>query len=167
MKKGFLLIALLFALPLPAVAQNANADPALVMAVLNRTAAAEAEAGSPRADTTARPGDVLRYRLTFTNRTEGPVQGVVLSNPLPPTIALVGGSVRSSRDDVQVEYSVDGGSSWSAEPMEDVLVDGRRVRRPIPPERFTNVRWIVRGSVQPRDTVTADYDTRIRLESAQ
>jgi hypothetical protein len=42
------------------------------------------------------------------------------------------------------------------------------VRRPIPPERFTNVRWIVRGSVQPRDTVTADYDTRIRLaDSAQ
>jgi len=167
MKKGILLTALLFALPLPALAQRADAEQPLVMTVLNRTAAAEAEAGAPRADTTARPGDVLRYRVTFTNRTDGPVQGVVLSNPLPPTIALVGGSVRSSRDDVQVEYSADGGRTWAAEPTEEVLVDGRRVRRPIPPERFTNVRWTVRGAVQPRDTVTADYDTRIRLDSAQ
>lgn len=167
MRKGMLFLALLFALPFPVVAQQAAAPSPLAMTVLNRTAAAEAEAGNPRADTTARPGDVLRYRITFTNRTDGPVQGVVLSNPIPSTIAFVGGSARSSRDDVQVEYSVDAGRTWSAEPMEDVLVDGRRVQRPIPPERFTNVRWIVRGAVQPRDTVTADYDTRIRRESAQ
>ena len=163
MKKGTLVLALLLALPLSAGAQQADPAQPLVMTVLNRTAAADAQAGNERADETARPGDVLRYRVTFTNRTEGPVQGVVLSNPIPSTLALVGGSVRSSREDVLVEYSVDNGRTWSAEPMEEVRVDGRRVRRPIPPERFTNVCWIVQGSIQPRDTVTADYDTRVRL----
>ena len=167
MKKSMLFLALLLALPVPALAQQADTTRALAITVSNRTAAAEADAGNARADENARPGDLLRYRLTFTNRTGGPVQGVVLSNPIPSTIAFVGGSARSSRDDVQVEYSADAGRTWSAEPMEEVLVDGRRVQRPIPPERFTNVRWIVRGAVQPRDTVTADYDTRIRRESAQ
>ena len=168
MKKATMLIALLLAVPLPALAQQADTTGPLVITVINRTAAAEAEAGSTRADDTARPGDVLRYRLAFTNRTEGPVQGVILTNPIPRTIALVGGTVRSNGDDVQVEYSADDGRTWSAEPTEEVLVDGRRVRRPIPPERFTNVRWTVSGLVQPRATVTAEYDTRIRLaDSAQ
>lgn len=167
MKKSMLFLALLLALPLPAMAQQADTTQALVITVLNRTAAAESEAGNARADDTARPGDVLRYRLTFTNRTAGPVAGVVLSNPIPSTIALVGGTVRSSRDDVQVEYSADNGRTWSAEPTEEVLVNGSRVRRPIPPERFTNVRWTISGQVQPRATVTADYDTRIRQAAAQ
>ena len=167
MKKSMLFLALLLALPMSAGAQQADTTRALVITVLNRTAAAESDSGNARADETARPGDVLRYRLSFTNRTDGPVRGVVLSNPIPSTIAFVGGSVRSSRDDVQVEYSVDGGRTWSAEPTEEVLVNGSRVRRPIPPERFTNVRWTVSGLVQPRATVTADYDTRIRLDSAQ
>jgi uncharacterized repeat protein (TIGR01451 family) len=167
MKKAILLTALLFALPLAAGAQQADTTQPLVMTVLNRTAAAEADSGNARADETARPGDVLRYRITFTNGRADAVRGVALSNPIPATLAFVGGSASASREDVQVEYSADNGRTWSAEPTEEVLVDGRRVRRPIPPERFTNVRWTVTGQVQPRATVTAEYDTRIRLESAQ
>lgn len=169
--KNTMLSLLLLAMPIPAIAQQAaatdTAGPALVITVANTTAATEADAGNPRADDTARPGDVLRYRLTFTNRTDTRVRNVVLSNPIPPTLALVGGTVRNGREDMQVEYSADGGRTWSAEPTEEVLVEGRRVRRPIPPERFTNVRWTVPGWVQPRATVTAEYDTRIRLDSAQ
>jgi len=168
MKKTIRFLSLLLlALPLPAVAQQSS-EPALAISVENVTAAAEARAGNARGDATARPGDVLRYRLDFTNRTEGALRDIVLSNPIPQTIQLVGGSVRSSRDDVQVEYSADGGATFAAEPMEEVLVEGRRVRRPIPPERFTHVRWTIRGWVQPRATVTAEYDTRFRLaDSAQ
>ena len=165
MRKNTLLSLLLLALPLPAVAQQD--EPALAITVENVTAVAEAQAGTERASAHALPGDVLRYRLTFTNRTEGPLRDVVLSNPIPEDIRLIGGSVRSSRDDVQVEYSADGGQTFSAEPMEEVLVEGRRVMRPIPPERFTHVRWTIRGWVQPRATVTAEYDTRFRPASAQ
>ena len=109
---------------------------------------------------------MLRYRITFTNRTEAPVRDIVLADDIPQALQLVGGSARSSAE-AQVEYSADGGASWSARPMEEVTVDGRRVMRPIPPERFTNVRWTIRESVQPRATVTAEYDTRFRPASAQ
>lgn len=165
MRKPMLFALLLLALPIPAVAQQ---ESALAMTVQNVTAEAEAAAGNPRTDEQARPSDVLRYRITFTNRTDAPVRDVVLADDIPQALQLIGGSARSSGEDVQVEYSADGGTTWSAEPMEEVTVDGRRVRRPIPPERFTNVRWTIRGSVQPRATVTAEYDTRFRLaDSAQ
>ena len=165
MKKLTLFALALLALPLPAVAQQQESP--LAMTVQNVTADAEAAAGTPRASAEARPTDVLRYRITFTNRTEAPVRDIVLSDDIPQALQLVGGSARSSGEDVQVEYSADNGLTWSVEPMEDVMVDGRRVRRPIPPERFTNVRWTIRGSVQPRATVTAEYDTRFRLAAAQ
>lgn len=166
MKRTTLLAALLLAWPLPAVAQQDGAQPSLVITVENLTATAEADTAAPRESGDARPGDVLRYRLEFTNGTDRALRDVVLSNPIPETIRLVGGTVRSSRDDAQVEYSADGGQTWSAEPMEDVQVEGRRVRRPIPPDRFTNVRWTIPGWVQPRDTVTAEYDTRFRLDGS-
>ena len=168
MRSARLLALLLLAAPLPALAQEAASQPALSITVENMTAAAESQAGSPREDETARPGDVLRYRLNFTNRTDVALRDVVLSNPIPQTIGLLDGSVRSSRDDVQVEYSADGGQTWAAQPMEEVLVEGRVVQRPIPADRFTHVRWTIRGWVQPRATVTAEYDTRFRLaDSAQ
>lgn len=166
MKKASLLTLLLFALPQTALAQQDDSQPSLVITVENLTATAEADAQTPRESDDARPGDVLRYRLTFSNGTDRALRDVVLSNPIPETIRLVGGTVRSSRDDAQVEYSADGGQTWAAEPMEEVLVEGRRVRRPIPPDRFTNVRWTIPGWVQPRDTVTAEYDTRFRLEGS-
>ena len=165
MKKLTLFAVVLLALPLPAVAQQQESP--LAMTVQNVTADAEAAAGNPRQSAEARPTDVLRYRITFTNRTDAPVRDVVLSDDIPQALQLVGGSARSSGEDVQVEYSADGGATWAAEPMEEVTVDGRRVRRPIPPERFTNVRWTIRGSVQPRATVTAEYDTRFRPAAAQ
>jgi hypothetical protein len=45
--------------------------------------------------------------------------------------------------------------------MEQVIVEGRRVQRPAPPERYTNVRWIVDGFVAPGATVVAEFDAQI------
>ena len=74
---------------------------------------------------------------------------------------FVGGSTRASRDDARAEYSADGGRTFSAQPMEEVVVEGRRVRRPVAPERYTHVRWTVDGWVAPGATVTAEFDARL------
>jgi uncharacterized repeat protein (TIGR01451 family) len=145
----------------PVLAQQAAAPQALVVTATNRTATAAAQAGHSRADAGARPGDVVRYRLTFTNTAGRPVRRVQLSNPLAGGMQFVAGSVNASRTDALAEYSVDGGRTFSAQPMEEVLVEGRRVRRPAPPERFTNVRWVVDGFVAPGATVVAEFDARI------
>lgn len=127
----------------------------------NRTAASDASRGAPRPDNKARVGDVLRYRLTFTNVAGRPVRGVTLNNPLSAGVQLVGGSARASRQDANVEYSADGGKTFSPSPTERVMVDGLMVERPISAERFTHVRWSVEGWVQPNATVVAEFDARV------
>jgi uncharacterized repeat protein (TIGR01451 family) len=136
-------------------------QPALRVAAENRTAAAAAQAGHARADQNARPGDVVRYRLTFTNTAGRPVRRVQLSNPLAGGMHFVAGSVNASRQDAQAEYSADGGRTFSAQPMEQVVIEGRRVARPVSPDRYTNVRWIVDGFVAPGATVVAEFDAQI------
>lgn len=147
--------ALTFAAAVPAAAQGGTPQ-ALVVTATNRTAA-QAE----RTDNRARPGDVVRYRLTFTNVTRGAVRGVTLANPLAAGMRFVDGSARADRTDARLEYSADGGRTFSAQPTEEVVVDGRRVRRAIPAERYTHVRWTVEGNVSPGATVVAEFDARV------
>lgn len=158
----FALALLVAAAGAPVGAQDvAAARPTLTIGVQNRTAADEAARGAARSDTTVRPGDVLRYTLTFANPTERPLQNVTLSNPLPAALRLVAGSSRASRADARLEFSADNGQTYSAAPTLEVVVDGRTVRRPASPEQYTHVRWTVEGAVAPRSTVTAQYDARV------
>jgi uncharacterized repeat protein (TIGR01451 family) len=143
-----------------ALAQAVQTNPLVVTAV-NTTAAAEAKHGAPRADDAARPGDVLRYQLTFTNPGKAAVKGVKLDNPIPAGLRFVAGSATSTRDDVRAEFSADGGKTFSVRPMETATVDGQQVTRPVAADRYTHVRWLLTGTVQPGATVTASYDATL------
>ena len=162
----FALVALAAtALPLRAQVTAPGAGAAarpFALTMQNLTALAEAAQRRARADDRAHPGDVLRYRLSFTNRSGRPVRRVILDNPIPAGLLLDPASVRSSRADARVEYSIDGGQSWSPQPMEEVVVAGSTLRRPAPPERYTNVRWTVDGPVAPQAVVTAEFQAQVR-----
>jgi len=137
---------------------------ALAMDAVNLTAAAEAEAGTPRPES-ARvelPGDVLEYRLVFTNTTDGEVQNVAFSNPLPNGLIYVADTAGADRDDVRVEFSIDGGQDWSARPeIELPDENGQMVRQPAPTTMYTDVRWTLTGGVAPGATVRARYHTLV------
>lgn len=103
------------------------------------------------------PGDTVRYRLLFTNVTAAEVRGVVFTNPVPSGLRYVLASATADRDDVTVEYSIDGGATFVTHPTVVVEVDGERVERPAPPEAYTHVRWTVKGWVAPGAQVTAEF----------
>ena len=147
-------------LTVPAFAQKQ----ALVVTAENRTALASK--GGRHNDAIAHAGDVLRYKLTFTNVAVRPVRQVALQNPMAAGLEFVAGSAKVSRTDAQAEYSVDGGKSWSARPMETVMVDGKSVERAVSPERYSAVRWIVSGFVAPGATVTAEFEARVASRAA-
>ena len=165
-----MLLALALAAPVGTVAAQAPvaaADaPSLRIAVRNQTAEAEKARGAARIDGAVRPGDVLRYTLTFTNASARAISNVQLSNPLPAGLAFVAGSMQASRPDAVAEYSADGGKTFSARPTETVTVNGQVVSRAVPADRYTNVRWVVRGAVRARAIVTAEYDARVGAASA-
>jgi uncharacterized repeat protein (TIGR01451 family) len=160
-----LLLAATFAAPARAQAP-ARAASALAVTAENRTAMAAEARGARRADAAVHAGDVLRYQLTFTNTAGRPVRQVALQNPVARGLQFVAGSATSSRQDARAEYSADNGATWSARPMETVTIDGKRVERAIAPERYTGVRWIVDGWVNPGATVTARFEARLASRAA-
>ncbi|HEU4700234.1 MAG TPA: hypothetical protein VFS40_13705 [Gemmatimonadales bacterium] len=162
-----LMVAALGAAPLRAQAPASTAAPApaspLAITAENRTAAADAAKGTKRTDDAVRNGDVVRYRLAFTNTAGRTIRNVVLSDPIPAGLHYVAGSARTARADARLEFSADGGKSWAATPMEKVVVNGKTVTRPVPAERYTDVRWRVPGLVEPGTIVTAEFDARMEV----
>jgi uncharacterized repeat protein (TIGR01451 family) len=171
MPGGTLLFAVMTALVgfVPLAAQQlpgATAEsPALVMSATNITALEDSIAGRARSEaeaTVARPGDVFEYRLLFTNPRPGEVRDIVLQNPVPPGMVFIAGSAAAGWPNVRVEYSTEGGETWSVRPeIEVVLEDGRTERRPAPPEMYTDVRWTLPGGIASGAQVQAVYRVRV------
>ena len=166
------LLALL-SLALPAAgsarAQAPAAPPALAVTAENLMAgdARHRALAARGGDSTAvMPGDVVHYRLLFTNVTPGVVRGVVFNNPIPAGLHYRGGTAAASRDDVAIDYSIDGGKSYAAAPTIEVEVEGKRVQRPAPAEMFTHIRWTVRGPVATGASVRAEFRASLSASDA-
>jgi uncharacterized repeat protein (TIGR01451 family) len=150
------MLAVVVVTPAVAVAQR-QSPRALVITAHNVTA--ETASGRKNA-TLARPGDVIHYALVFTNVTAGPVKSIQFVDPLPKGVGYVLGSAKADHP-VRLEYSIDGGKSYSAQPMIDVVANSRTVRKPAPRERYTHVRWTVLESVAPGAQVTAEFRAQV------
>ena len=103
------------------------------------------------------PGDVIRYALRFTNTQEQAVQNVVFSNPVPQGLRYVLESATANAPNVAITFSIDGGKTYSAQPMIEVVENGERRSVPAPARMYTHVRWTVEGWVQPGGQVTAEF----------
>ena len=143
------------------VSAQENPGPLSIVA-MNLTA--QADGRTPAEGTNvmvSRPGDLIEYRLSFTNNTTGSVRDVVFDDPIPEGLVYVAGSAGAEREDVSVEFSIDGGSSYDANPVIEVQEAGAMVRRPAPPDRYTHVRWNVLGAVSVDEEVQAVFRARI------
>ena len=107
------------------------------------------------------PGDVIRYRLRFTNPRADSIRRVQFTDPIPAGLHYVAGSAAADRDDVTIEFSIDGGTRWSAQPMIEEIVEGRPIKRPAPAAMYTHVRWSINGWLKPNAQVTAELRARL------
>jgi uncharacterized repeat protein (TIGR01451 family) len=159
-----LVAALAVALPGTRVLGQQAEPRALVITARNLMAGDERHRA--RADSNAvLPGDVVEYRLVFTNLNNAAVRDIELKDPIPSGLRYVLGSAKVDRDDTVIEFSVDSGTTYAAQPMVEVMVDGKPEQRPAPVQRYTHVRWTVRSWVQPGERVTAEF--RVRLPGAE
>ncbi len=142
------------------VAAHAQVPPApkpLVITAHNMTVAT---AGGQDTRAVARPGDVIRYALVFTNVTAGPVKNIQFVDPIPKGMIYVPGSAAADHP-ARIEYSIDGGKSYSAQPTIQVVEDSRKVEKPAPRQMYTHVRWTVLGSLAPQARVMAEFRTQV------
>ncbi|HSJ23558.1 MAG TPA: hypothetical protein VK929_02665 [Longimicrobiales bacterium] len=143
-------------------AQASGGDEALVLRQENLTLAKDSARSSAAATL---PGDTLRFHLDFTNTQDAEVRNVAIDNPLPGGLVFIGGSAQSDVT-ARIEYSVDGGVSYSPQPMVEVTDGGRTVALPADPATYTHVRWVITDGVAPGSRVTARYDVLVGARPA-
>lgn len=152
-----------------AVAQRAEPKQALLLTAHNLMAGdarhvALSAARGGRSDALL-GGDVIRYGLVFTNVTDAAVGRIEFKDEIPAGLRYVAGSARADRDDVTIQFSIDGGAIYSAQPLVAEIVAGRRVLKPAPAERYTHIRWQLRGSIEPGARLMAEF--RAQLPGAE
>lgn len=161
MKQLRLLLVAALGVAAQAVAAQVKTESPLVVTASNVTAMARG-----RTEGVAQPGDEIRYRLTLTNVTGAPVKNVKFVDPIPKGLVYVLGSATADQP-VRVEYSIDGGKSFSAEPTITVDQNGKQVEQPAPRERYTNIRWTVVGPLAAKAQVTAEFRAQVREASGE
>lgn len=142
--------------PLPAPATGQTPTP-LVITAHNVTA----ESASGRDAKVARPGDVIRYTLVFTNVQSTPVKNVQFVDPIPQGLVYVTGSAAAGQP-ARIEYSIDGGKTYSTDPQILVVENGKNVQKPAPREMYTHVRWTVLSAVAAGAPVTAELRAQVK-----
>jgi len=168
--KGILFTSLLLALASGLWAQERPAPDALVVTAVNLMADNERHQvwltkGGAASDVL--PGDVIRYSLQFTNTQEQAVRNVVFSNPVPQGLRYVLESATANVPNVAITFSIDGGTTYSAQPMIEVVENGERRNVPAPAAMYTHVRWTVEGWVQPGGQVTAEFRAELPEPGAE
>jgi uncharacterized repeat protein (TIGR01451 family) len=94
--------------------------------------------------TTARPGQVVEYRVFATNQDETtlPAGTVSVVGPIPEGSSYVDGSATPTSERVFTEFSADG-ETWGEPPL---LTEGGEA---VPPEEYEAVRWTLQVPMEP------------------
>lgn len=113
-----------------------------------------------RPATTARPGQVVEYRVTAANRSPDtlPAGSVEIMGPILDGTTYVANSATPSSDQILTEYSADGGQTYSEEP---VLVGDGDDREVAEPESYTHIRWTLLEPMEPGQEETFFYRVTI------
>jgi len=107
------------------------------------------DAGAPRTQLVpagvASPGDELVLTVTFANVSRQTLDGVRITQPIPPNMRYVAGSAIGPGSEVL--YSVDGGASYG-QPHELEVIAADGTRRAATADDYTHIRWSLKAPLE-------------------
>lgn len=113
--------------------------------------------------TVAAPGEIMEFRIEFTNGGNEAVSGVQVVDSIPQNTRFI-----SDSHDADVaavfEVSIDGGESYEPEPITriETRADGSQQEVVIPPSEYTHLRW-VSGEALLADGGTQAFTYRVSV----
>lgn len=132
---------------------------ALAGAVVSRDASG-AERLTPLADHAAIPGETIRYTISAENAGSDAARTLVPSGRIPAGTQLRSGSLAASGP-ATVEFSLDGGKTWSAKPMVAARTPQGVTLVPAPLSAYTAIRWNA-GRLGPHERERFSYEVTVR-----
>jgi uncharacterized repeat protein (TIGR01451 family) len=129
--------------------------------VLVEREASGAEKTTPVADAALKPGETVRYTIVATNRGTDPALGLRPVGKIPAGTAYEAGSAAGTSA-ARIEFSLDGGKTWSVSPKVKVKTADGIVEKDADPQTFTTIRWIVVKPLDPKSSYTYTYQVRVK-----
>lgn len=110
----------------------------------------------------AQPGDVVVYTIAYSNTGKGPVLDAAIVDPIPKGVVYILESAEGT--DAEITFSVDGGRTWQKPPvmMQVKKPDGSMENKPVPPERFTHVRWLIKKPLAPGQSGKVSFKVTVK-----
>lgn len=105
------------------------------------------------------PGEIIVYTLDYVNTDAEPATDLVLAMPVPAEIVFAEGS--ADRSGAVVEYSADGGASFS-DRFTLTVVDADGMQRAAEAADISAVRWRLAEPVAPGESGMVSFKGRLR-----
>lgn len=111
--------------------------------------------------TAVNPGEVIDWTITSENNGNAAALGYKTVGHIPQGTTFVADSTKA--DGAKTFYSIDGGKSFSAQPMiEEKQADGSVKRVPAPVSMYTEIRYEWADPLAPGAKLSAAYKVRVK-----
>ncbi len=108
-----------------------------------------------------KPGAIVRYDIVATNQGTDPAVKLMPIGKIPSGTAYEAGTA-SSTGSLRVEFTIDGGKTWSKSPLVKVTTPTGVVEKPADPSTYTEIRWIAAKPLAPKASVSYRYEVRVK-----
>ena len=109
-----------------------------------------------------KPGEILDWQIVSSNEGSGEARDYKTVGHIPAGTVLVAGSPAAESGSV-VTYSIDGGKTFSAQPVvEERQADGTVKKVPAPVSTYTEVRYEWSDALAPGGKLSASYRVRVK-----
>jgi len=109
------------------------------------------------------PQSILRYTVTAQNNTSRNMRNLIVSQPVPEGMVYVlGTATKPELRGGKVDFSIDGGKTFTERPVIRVRENGRVVEKPAPAEAYTHVRWNFGETLPANSKVLVSYQVRVK-----
>jgi uncharacterized repeat protein (TIGR01451 family) len=109
----------------------------------------------------AKPGDQIEWDIVAVNAGDTPAMKLATVERVQAGTAYVAGSAHGSH--AHVEFSLDGGKTWSAAPTLAVKhPDGTTTVRKADPSLYTALRFVADGALAPKGSESYTYEVRVK-----
>ncbi len=112
---------------------------------------------------TARPGDLLRYRIRVKNNTNRPLSNIQFNQPIPGNMIYLFESAEFKGNKHKITFSIDGGKIFVGRPrITKVKPDGSVESMEAPANRYTHVQWSLEEPLPAGKTSEAIFKVRVK-----
>ncbi|MCS6942104.1 MAG: hypothetical protein NZ901_04585 [Geminocystis sp.] len=109
------------------------------------------------------PQSIIRYTVTAQNNSNRNMRNLIVTQPIPEgMVYILNSATKPAGKGAKVEFSIDGGKTFTERPVIKVRENGKIVEKPAPPEAYTHVRWNFGDTLPANSQVSVSYQVRVK-----